>query len=68
MIVVTGNGNANVDLKYSIDNGVDVLITSSNKKSMISVGFNISVELKAVNNDSVNAHNFSECSLTGVFR
>lgn len=64
-IVVVGDGNLNVDLAYSIDGGANVVIGASNAEALVVVAFQVSLDVKAINNDGIGAHNRSSVSQTG---
>jgi len=67
-VALVGDGNSNVDMKYSVDGGADTTIKASDVPAVISLGFTTSLAIKAVNNDGALPHNRSSVSTTGLKR
>ena len=65
IITIKGNGDSQVDIKYSVDGTSDKLLGACNKQLIIAIIFNTSIEIKAINNDISNPRNSSDCSITG---
>lgn len=64
-IVVAGDGDVDVTIKYSIDGAADVPICTSEKDAVVTVAFAVSLVIKAVNGNA-GAKNRASVSSTGV--
>jgi hypothetical protein len=64
-VVLKGDGDVDVSMKYSVDGGADTLIGLANAPAYIALSFQTSLVLKAVN-ANVAAKNYSGVSSTGV--
>lgn len=67
-IEMAGDGESQVQIKYSIDGGAFTLINTSDKITSIPVAFNISLSVEAVNTDGGSAHKKATVSQTGVYQ
>jgi len=65
-IVVVGDGHAQVDIAYSVDGAADVIIGDSAQEHLVPVAFQVSLDVKAINNDGITSHNHSSTSETGA--
>lgn len=63
-IAMTGDGDSDVEIRYAADGGADVIIATSDVKTIVAVSFQTQLLVKAKNNNAA-PKNHSSVSTTG---